>query len=363
MQHPPPPPFGFPGMAPLPQPVVVHVAARRGGVGQALLFVLTLCLLVAAFVGGLVAGGAAMLAAPLRPPVVFEQLERPGGGDRIAIIDVGGGIDESLARNVGRAVDHVLADATIRGVVLRVDSPGGAVAPSDRIGRDVGRLVQSGRPVVASYGGVAASGGVFVSCGADAILAEPTTTTGSVGVIASLMTFEGLLDLVGVTPVTLVAAESPRKGDANDLFRSWTDADRAVVQRLLDSAQALFVERVTTGRAGKAADPELLRSVLDGRVFTADEAVAVGLVDGIGYLDDAIAEAERRAGLIPGASTVVRVFRPRPLFGNDLFGARSALVGGDRGVGGLGTAADGARLRDLLDEIGELRLEYRLRFP
>lgn len=356
MSSPPPPPAHPSSVShhPVPQTVLVQVAARRGGVGQALLLVATLLLIAGAFVVGLAAGSVAILAAPVRAPLVFEQLERSGGHFRIAIIDVQGPIDDATAVGVRRAVDHVLADASFRAAVLRVDSPGGAVSPSDRIRADLARLAARGLPVVASYGGVAASGGVYVSAEADAIVCEPTAMTGSVGVIASILTFGGMLDLVGVQPVTLVAAESPRKSEANDVFRSWTEADRAAVQRLLDHAHERFVTIVADARAGKARDAEALRGVLDGRVLTADEALGAGLVDAIGYLDDAIAEAERRAGLAANATTVVRVVQPRPLFGTSFLGQTDA-----RGADLL----DPNALRRLLEEAGSLRIEYRLRLP
>lgn len=353
----PPPPAAHGSSAPPyppPQTLLVHVAARRGGVAQALLFVATLLLIAGAFVVGLAAGGVAMLAGPVRAPLVFEQLERSGGNQRIAIIDVHGPIDEAAAVAVRRSVDHLLGDASVRAAVLRVESPGGAVSPSDRIRADLARLSARGLPVVASYGGIAASGGVYVSADADAIVCEPTAMTGSVGVIASILTFGGMLDLVGVQPITLVAAESPRKSEANDVFRSWTDADRAAVQRLLDHAHRRFVTIVADARSGKARDAEALREVLDGRVLTADEALEAGLVDAIGYLDDAIAEAERRAGLATGSATVVRVVQPRPLFGTPLLGGSDV-----RGAGLI----DPDALRRAIEEAGSLRIEYRLRLP
>jgi protease-4 len=340
----------------------VKVAAARGGIGQAVLLIATLLLVAGAFLVGLAAGGVAILAAPVRAPVVFEQLERSGGQFRVAIIDVQGAIDDATAVGVRRAVDHVLADRSFRAVVLRVDSPGGGVSPSDRIRAELARLAASGLPIVASYGGVAASGGVYVSAEADAIVCEPTAMTGSVGVIASILTFGRLLDTLGVQPVTLVAAESPRKSEANDVFRNWTDQDRAAVQRFLDHAYRRFAAIVADARVGKARDADALRAVLDGRVLTADEALEVGLVDAIGYLDDAIAEAERRAGLARSSCTVVRIVQPRSLLSAPFLSRVGDRIGDQPGYRGA-SLLEPHGLRRLLEDAGSLRIEYRLQLP
>lgn len=350
-----------------PARTVVEVVAKRGGVGQALVFVLTVGLVAAAFVVGIVFGAIAALAPQEGRGLPLESEVRSGGSDVIAVISIEGTIDAPSAEEVERAVGHVLATPAIRGVVLRVDSPGGAVSPSDRIWRQIERLRTGGVPVVASYGGVAASGGVYVSCGADHIVCEPTTTTGSVGVIASVMTFGGLMEKVGVRPVTLVASGSPRKDDANDVYRTWDETDRAVVQTMLDRSYDLFVQRVMAGRGPKSPDAARLRSVLDGRIFDAEDAKDVGLVDSIGYLDDAIAEVERRLGLAAGSARVVRLFEPASLFGSGLLGMSTRastldrVIGAVRGTGGAPAAegADAERLRSLVTDLTATRVEYR----
>ena len=373
--YPPPPPHANAPLSALPShpdrtaPTVVQVVAKRGGASQAIFFLLTLALFAMVFVAGLVFGVMAILGAPSSSTMVMEEVERQGGVDRVAIIGVEGPIDEAAARDIKSAVDHVLSDASFRAVVLRVDSPGGGVSPSDRIWREVERLKQASIPVVASYGGIAASGGVYVSCGSDEIVAEPTTTTGSVGVIASVLTYGELFQKVGIEPVTMVATDSPRKDDANDPYRQWTEADRAVLQPLLDHSHTLYRTRVMAGRQGKASDETVLRGVLDGRVLTADQAVAVGLVDSIGYLEDAIAAAERRAGIGSGSATAVRLATPKPLWGGGLLGEFQSLVlratagnaGGARAGATAPAPSDGERLRSLLDDLATPRIEYRFR--
>lgn len=358
----------------------VEVVAKRGGFGSAVLFLATLAFVGCAFVAGILFGAIAVLAPQGGTGLPLESEFRPGEpSERIAVIGVEGAIDGATSEEVGRAVRHVLDDPSFVAVILRVDSPGGAVSPSDRIWREVEKLKLAGLPVVASYGGMAASGGVYVSCGADHIVCEPTATTGSVGVIASVLTFGDLMDKVGVRPETIVATGSPRKDDANDIYRAWNDGDKAVVQALLDRSYAIFVDRVMAGRGGKVDDPDMLRAALDGRILSADEAKAAGLVDAIGYLDDAIAEAERLAGLAPTTASVVRLFEPAPLFGGPLLSAReigAAMGAGmnahmsahlkagradrtphaERTLGNL----DAAAIRTLLDEFATPRIEYRL---
>lgn len=345
-----------------PPAAVVHVVARRGGITQAILFVVTLGVLAGVFLVGLTFGTVAGLMGGEEAGFIFEVSHRAGAGDRVALIGIEGPIGEELAEEVRLSVDHVLADPTFRAVLLRVDSPGGAVSPSDRIWHEVERLKDAGLPVVASYGGVAASGGVYVSCGADQIVCEPTGVTGSVGVIASVLTFGGLLEKVGVEPVTMVASGSPKKADANDIYRSWSTVDKAVVQSLIDRSYALFNRRVIEGRTGKAADIDVLATTLDGRVLTADEAVAVGLVDSVGYISDAIAAIEARLGAPGGSCDVVRLFRPKP------FWAESLLLGAVSqrdGAGARGTAArrplDADAVRDLVNDLARPRLEFVFR--
>lgn len=340
----------------------MHVVARRGGFAQALVFVLALIMFAGFFIAGIVFGFAATLmpAGPGGRGLPLEYTVRAGDSDkRVAIIAIEGSIDDAMSAEVARAVDYVLADTSFRSVVLRVDSPGGGVSPSDRIWREIGRLQEAGLPVVASYGGVAASGGVYVSCASDHIVCEETGITGSVGVIASVFTFGDLMEKIGVEPVTMVADGSPQKGDANDPYRRWLPTDKAVVQGLLDHSYTTFAKRVMTGRGSKAADPEKLRAALDGRIFTAEQAIEIGLIDSIGYLDDAITTAERLASLPSKSAQCVRLFEPAPLFGPSLLGQlRGHLRSDVARQPAIGTR-ESAAIRDAMIELSTPRLEYR----
>jgi protease IV len=343
-QHYPPPHNPQPPPRP-PVPHVVHIRAKPGGWWAALGLVFGLMLFVFVFITGIVLGATA---SRIDPPRIIEQTYRDGGRDRIAIIPVENVIWDREMRFVRAAVDHVLANRRFRAVVLRVDSPGGAVAASDQIWYQIERLKQAGIPVVASYGGVAASGGYYISCATDHIFAEPTTVTGSIGVIAQIFTLHGLADKVGIQPVTLVASGSPDKDVANNLFREWTEHDQHKVLSILDAAYETFNRRVRDGRSKVITDPQRVNELADGSVFTAAEAAANGLVDSIGYLDDAIAHAEQLAGVTTGRARVIQLK------------AFATLLGGDQLVkardGGLGL--DPGTLRSTVTELAMPRVMY-----
>jgi len=283
---------------------------------------------------------------------VPEQTYRDGGRDRIVILPVEGIIDDRRAEYVRAAVDHVLDSRNVRGVVLRVNSPGGGVTASDEIWYQVQRLKDARLPVVASYGGVAASGGYYVSCAADHIVAQETSITGSIGVIAQIFTMEGLLDKVGIEPVTLIATGSPEKAVGNDIFRQWNEQDRQRILAMLDAAYEIFHRRVADGRGNIVNDEQQLRSLASGAIFTANEALEGGLIDSIGYLDDAIAQLESMANLTPGRATVIRLAEPPTLFGG-VFAQRSTRSQID--------LFDADAIRGLVNDLNAPRVMYLMR--
>lgn len=320
---PPPPPSS---------PQVVRIEAKSGGFWRAVTFVFGLLLFGAVFFAGLSAGVMGGVAAKAADRTVLERTFRDGDRrDRIAILPVEGIILGDRAQFVHKAVDRILEDNTIRAVVLRVDSPGGGVTPSDQIWNQINRLRDAEIPVVASYGGLAASGGYYVSCHADHIVAEETSITGSIGVIAQLFTMEGMMDKVGIEPITLVATDSPEKDIANNIFREWEERDRQRILKHLDSAYGIFFDRVRDGRSHVITDESAMRIVANGSIYTAQEALDNGLVDSIGYIEDAIMHAEDLANLREGRARVIRFTEPPTLFGRPMFaGTRSdgATLGG-----------------------------------
>jgi protease IV len=217
---------------------------------------------------------------------------------------IGGGAMGS--DTVAAALRSTAADDAVRAIVLRVNSPGGSYVASDTIWREVVRARNAGKPVVVSMGDVAASGGYFISMAADAIVAEPGTITGSIGVLSGKPVLGELLGKAGVTS-DLIA-----EGSHSDMFtttRPFSEDEWALVNAWLDHIYADFTGKVADGRG---MSPERVHELARGRVWTGADALGNGLVDELGGLDRAAALARRRAGL--PASAPLRVYpRARPI--------------------------------------------------
>jgi protease-4 len=221
---------------------------------------------------------------------------------KIAIVEVAGPIYDPEVEHALRQLRQARDDEAVKAIVLRIDSPGGTVSGSDRIWREVEMLKRAGKPVVASLGGMAASGGYYVAVPAEYVLAEPTTLTGSIGVISQMPNVEGLLGKLGVEMQTIATGNWK---DTGSYFRPMTEKERERWRAMLDDAYRRFVRIVARGRQLEIAEVEALA---DGRVYTADEALGLKLVDALGYLDDAILAAQRRAKL--ESARVVRYSQP-----------------------------------------------------
>lgn len=340
---PPPPPPGYaPMMYPPPQP-----PARNSILSRIMVSVITSVLLLS--IGMNIYLGI-IFAASLSGP--SETTYEVGNSTkRIVILNVKGTIDDSAAAFVHEAV-KALRDNPPSAVVLRVDSGGGGVSASDRIWHDLTTFHKNSKvPVVASYGSAAASGGYYISAFADYIIAEPTCMTGSIGVMAPIFTVQGLVEKIGVTPETIVATQSPRKDVANDIMRAWTEDDRKVVKGLLDHAYERFVTIVAEGRS-KHLKPEEVRILADGSIYTASQAVDNKLVDGVGYLDDAIAKATELAALPKGTKPTVTLMQPRKPF------RLASLL--DMSTGSIASGIDADQIRTWLNDLATPRLEYTM---
>jgi protease-4 len=195
-------------------------------------------------------------------------------------------------------------DPRVRALVVRINSPGGTVTASDVIYREL-RLYRerTGRPIVAVLMDLAASGGYYVALAADTIVAHPTTVTGSIGTIMVSMNAEGLLQKIGVAPLTIKSGE---RKDMGSPFRTVTPEERAIFQSVIDDLHRQFVAKLAERRR---LDPATAARLADGRIYSAEQALAQGLVDRIGYMPDALAEARRAAGL--EQARVVVYQRPR----------------------------------------------------
>ena len=201
--------------------------------------------------------------------------------DRIGLIEIKGVILDS-ERTVERV--HKFQDnASIQGLLVRINSPGGGVAASQEIYEALNNYREStGKPVVASMSSVAASGGYYIACGVDSIVANPGTTTGSIGVIMELMDYSVLLKKIGVE--VNVIKSGPFK-DAGRGSRKLTRQDKAYFQKYIDNAYNQFVEVVATARQ---MDKSQVRKLADGRVYTGQQGFENGLVDKLGTFDEAI---------------------------------------------------------------------------
>jgi protease-4 len=228
------------------------------------------------------------------------------GRDKILLMDISGTIssrekrgaisfrsEDSIVSRVREELTRAAEDSRIKGLIVRINSPGGTVTASDIIYTEIKRFKEEKKvPVVAAITELAASGGYYVAVAADTIVAHPTSVTGSIGVIAVKFNAQGLMEKIGVVDETFTA------GDKKDLFspmRPVTDEERDIIQGMLNSFHQRFKDLVLKGRPSlTAADIDRLA---DGRVYTADQALATKLVDEIGYLDDAIAVVKKGAGI------------------------------------------------------------------
>jgi len=304
-------------------PQTIKVVASTGGFRSFVAFLAAIFIFSLVFLVGLVAGVATLAAANEDNGIVDVATSQTGSSSTIAVLHISGVIDDANASYMHQAVTDVLENSNIKAVVLRVNSPGGGVTASDEIWHYIQRIKEANIPIVASYGGVAASGGYYISCNADHIIAQETTITGSIGVIANIMTFQELLEKIGVNPVTLIAKDSPEKSVANDIYRNWTIKDKQKVRSILDAMYAVFYSRVKEGRGHIITEAKTLEDVANGSAYTSKEALKNGLIDEIGYLDDAINDAKQRAGITNDNPTVLQLSRKAPVFGG-LFGAQSS---------------------------------------
>jgi protease-4 len=264
------------------------------------------------------------LVTPIENPSQLEEVQVQNGQGlfpkKIAIVEVEGMLINQKSTGFFSASDNPLSlftqeldlaakDSQVKAVVLRVNSPGGAVGTSDTMYDEIVKFrKQTGKPVIASAQELDASGAYYVSCACDKIIAHPAGIMGSIGVIFEDFDVVGTLNILGIKPETIKSAELK---DIGSPFKHMTDKERGVLQGLVDSYYARFKNIVTTNRP---IDPATLTLITDGRVFTGEEAVRLHLADQVGRLDDAIDLARTMADA-PGAE-VVMYHRPYGLSGS-----------------------------------------------
>jgi len=238
---------------------------------------------------------------PLQEHVVFGE-----GRDKILMLDVSkmiGSEDEegalgiirreSTTARVREELEMAANDDRVRAVVLRINSPGGTVTASDIIFHQLMRFKKdTGRPVVAQMLDMGTSGAYYVALAADEIVATPTTVTGSIGVVMYGVNLSGLMDKVGIRNQTIKAGALKDMGSP---LRPMTPQEDTILHDVLKQMQDRFLELVRERRPGLTA--EGAQTIADGRILTAEQALALNLVDRIGYLDDTLRVAGARAGV------------------------------------------------------------------
>ena len=288
-------------------------------VGVVLLFIL--------LVAGVVSHVVQLKIARLTSGGMDTEVLEPGRKDQVvAVYEVFGGIDNKQAEKIKLFCKQVSGDPNVKAVVLRVSSPGGGVSSCDRIHKMLLDLKDDGKKLVVSMGSMAASGGYYISAPADRIYAEPTTITGSIGVLGCWIVIKGTLEKYGAKAVIVRSTKTRAWKAAPNFLEDPADYQIEAFRKLLDVMQERFEKVVRKGRGVKLTPTTAEKTYtgadgkkftvketvpFNGSIFTADEAVDIGLIDKVGYLDDAIDKAAGLAGL--SKPKVVRYFRRKSL--------------------------------------------------
>jgi protease-4 len=272
---------------------------------------------------------------------------------KVAVLPIKGALMDNASERFERLMKQVEGDSNIKALVLEVDSPGGTVSASDEIYHRIGKFKSDhpSTPVVISMAGLAASGGYYVSCAGDHLFAQPSTLTGNIGVLFPMYNAARLAEKWGIEDATIESTGTPYKA-AGSWLRPVSAEHRAYIQDLADKSFAQFKSVVKQGRTGKGKfDPKKLDDIANGKIYLADDAVALGLIDEKGYLQDACEYAANKANLTN--PTVVR-FRQQQGLLDALFDDQSKLDGpsssssADGSVTINGVNVSAADLRDLL---------------
>lgn len=261
---------------------------------------------------------------PLFPgPGPLQETVVSGKGDgKVLLVEISGMISSqdgdglmqapNLVASIKEQLTRAQQDDKVKAVVLRINTPGGTVTASDIIHHELKQFKAAHKvPIVASIMDVGASGGYYIAASADTVMAHPSSVTGSIGVIMMTVNARGLLEKVGVEATAVTSG--PRK-DMGSPFRTMTPEERAIFQGLIDSFYQRFLTVVQDGRP--QLEMEQIKKLADGRIYTGEQAKAAGLVDEIGYLEDAVEAAKKRAGL---AEAKVVMYRRPGEYSNNVY--------------------------------------------
>lgn len=274
-----------------------------------------------------------------RHGAVVETVLEGEGAEKLAVITLRGALIRGEGEGAfGRGgdpvdatiklLDHARSDEHVKGILLVVDSPGGGITESDEIHHAVSRCRQEGKKVLAYFGDVAASGGYYVACAADEIWAQPTTITGSIGVISIFPDLSRLVQTIGVG---FEVVKSGALKDMGSFMRPMTDGERGAFQDLVDEMYERFLSIVWESRKAVKFEEgantiDYWRRLADGRIYTAIQAEENGLVDGIGYYEEALGRLHEMAGL--EKATVVELAPPAAGILDRLFSAQAPALSG-----------------------------------
>ncbi|TFG76091.1 MAG: signal peptide peptidase SppA [Thermodesulfobacteriales bacterium] len=209
-------------------------------------------------------------------------------GDKVAVLRVEDVIIDSQIYL--DSIETITKDDKVKALVVRIDSPGGAVGPSQEIYSELKELGKK-MPIIASIGGVGASGGYYIACSAEKIYANPGAITGSIGVIAQFASYEKLLNWA---KIDVEVIKSGKYKDVGSAFREMSEADKQYIQQLIDNVYAQFKTVVATSRG---LDTKQIDSVADGKIYTGEQALNLKLIDELGTINDAIAAAGNLGGI------------------------------------------------------------------
>jgi len=272
----------------------------------------------------------------IEPSGPVQEMQLSGTGDaKVLLLDLSGMISSqdkdglipqpNMLATFKEELTRAAKDEKVKAVVVRINSPGGTVNASDILYHELKEFKAKKKvPVVASMMDVAASGGYYLAMAADSILVHPSTVTGSIGVIMLTVNAKGLLEKVGVEASAITSG--PRK-DMGSPFRTMTAEERGIFQTVIDSFYHRFLAVVQEGRPQLSADQ--IKTLADGRIYSGEQAKTAGLVDNIGYLDDAVELAKKQAGL---EEARVVTYGRRGEYQNNIY---SRLFGTSSGLSGL----------------------------
>jgi protease IV len=280
--------------------------------------------------------GCSLISIDLQPRIqgLEEETVEGKGKAKILLMDVSGVLSDEtsgfvlgnppprvpIVARVREELQKAEEDDSVKALIVRINSPGGTITASDLIYREIDTFKTRRKiPVIAVTMDVAASGGYYAALAADTIVSLPTSVTGSIGVIMLSINAKGLMEKIGVAPVAIKSGEMK---DAGSPFRALTPEERAVFQAVIDQMYGRFV--ATISRSRKIPE-ERIRQFADGRIYTAEQAKALGLVDEIGYMDDVVKAARKAAGV--EEARVIMYQRPKDYRAN-FYSATPAPVPG-----------------------------------